>query len=87
MIQVDFSQKAVKQIKKLDREVQKQIKKWKEEMQSLESPNQKGKALKGNLKGLWRYRINDYRLICLNNDEKLTILCLEVGHRKEIYKR
>lgn len=87
MIQIDFSEKAVKQIKKLDKEVQKQIKKWKEEMQSLESPNQKGKALKGNLKGLWRYRINDYRLICLNDDKKLTILCLEVGHRKEIYKR
>lgn len=48
MIQIDFSQKAVKQIKKLDKEVQKQIKKWKQ-MQSLESPNQKGKALKGNL--------------------------------------
>ncbi|EPX8742113.1 type II toxin-antitoxin system RelE family toxin [Campylobacter coli] len=30
MIQIDFSQKAVKQIKKLDKEVQKQIKKWKE---------------------------------------------------------
>lgn len=38
MIQIDFSQKAVKQIKKLDKEVQKQIKKWKQ-MQSLESPN------------------------------------------------
>ncbi|HGQ6654958.1 TPA: type II toxin-antitoxin system RelE family toxin [Campylobacter jejuni] len=30
---------------------------------------------------MWRYRINDYRLICLNNDEKLTILCLEIGQR------
>ncbi|EJK3625282.1 type II toxin-antitoxin system RelE/ParE family toxin [Campylobacter jejuni] len=79
-MQIDFSQKAVKQIKKLDKEVQKQIKKWKQ-MQSLESPNQKGKALKGNLKGLWRYRINDYRLICLNNDKKLTTLCLEIGQR------
>lgn len=38
MIQIDFSQKAVKQIKKLDKEVQKQIKKCK---QSLESPNQR----------------------------------------------
>ncbi|WP_279586268.1 type II toxin-antitoxin system RelE/ParE family toxin [Campylobacter sp. US33a] len=40
-----------------------------------------------NEKGLWRYRINDYRLICLNDDEKLTIPCLKMGHRKEIYKR
>ncbi|MBK1999968.1 type II toxin-antitoxin system RelE/ParE family toxin [Campylobacter sp. 2018MI35] len=87
MIEINFTQKAAKQIKKLDKEIQKQIKKWKEEMQSLENPNQRGKALKGSLKGLWRYRINDYRLICLNDNEKLTILCLEIGHRKDIYKQ
>ncbi|TKX28075.1 type II toxin-antitoxin system RelE family toxin [Campylobacter aviculae] len=87
MIEINFTYKAAKQIKKLDKEIQKQIKKWKEEMQSLESPSQRGKALKGNLKGLWRYRINDYRLICLNDNEKLTILCLEIGHRKDIYKQ
>lgn len=87
MIEIDFTQKAAKQVKNLDKQTQEQIKKWKDEMQSLKSPSQKGKALKGKLKGLWRYRINDYRLICLIDDKKLTILCLAIGHRKEIYKK
>lgn len=34
---------------------------------------------------MWRYRIGDYRLICKIKDEKLVILLLQIGHRKEIY--
>ncbi len=45
-----------------------------------------GKPLTGTKKGLWRYRIGDYRLIAHIKDHELIILCINIGHRREIYK-
>jgi len=86
MIKVEFTPKAEKQLCKLDFTIQKLVKKWKEEIAALENPRSSGKPLSANLKGLWRYRIGDYRLICSIEDKKLIVLVLEIGHRKEIYK-
>jgi mRNA interferase RelE/StbE len=49
-------------------------------------PRTLGKTLKGDKGELWRYRIGDYRAICRIEDERLVVLVLEVGHRKEIYR-
>ena len=49
-------------------------------------PRRYGKPLKGNLSGLWRYRIMDYRLIVDIQDDKLVIVAIDIAHRKEIYK-
>ena len=40
-----------------------------------------------NRTGQWRYRIGDYRLICLIKDNELIILAMTVGHRRDIYER
>jgi mRNA interferase RelE/StbE len=42
--------------------------------------------LAGELEGMIRYRVGDYRLICQLEDQALTILVIEVGHRREIYR-
>ena len=42
--------------------------------------------LTANLSGLWRYRIEDYRVICQIQDDKLVVLALKVGHRREVYR-
>lgn len=59
----------------------------KKRLDGLSNPRQLGKALTGQFKGLWRYRLGNYRLICDIQDDKLIILALEVGHRKSIYKQ
>ena len=41
-----------------------------------EDPRSKGKMLKANRKGQWRYRIGDYRIIADISDETITILVL-----------
>ena len=51
-----------------------------------ENPRAKGKGLTANRSGQWRYRIGDYRLICLIQDNELVILALTVGHRSDVYK-
>lgn len=51
-----------------------------------DDPRKHGKALTGNLKGVWRYRVGDYRLFADIEDDIVTIFIFEIGHRKEIYK-
>jgi mRNA interferase RelE/StbE len=43
--------------------------------------------LRGDLNGLWRYRVGDYRIICEIQEQKLIVLALAIGHRREIYTR
>ena len=51
-----------------------------------EDPRLHGKGLTANCSGQWRYRIGAYRLICHINDNKLIILALSVGHRRDVYE-
>ena len=44
-----------------------------------------GHELVGNKAGLWRYRIENYRVICPLEDHRLVVLVIAVEHRKEIY--
>ena len=76
-----------REFKKLDRYTQRMIKAWIEKnLVDCQDPRIHGKGLTANRSGQWRYRIGDYRLICLIEDDKLIILALSIGHRNEIYK-
>ena len=52
-----------------------------------DDPRTLGKALHGQLSGLWSYRVGDYRIISRMEDNVMTILVLRVGHRDNIYDR
>ena len=83
---VETTRRFDREFKKLDRYTQQMIKSWiKKNLEGCDNPRLHGKAFIGDKKGLWRYRIGDYRLICSIQDERLIILALSVGHRKEIY--
>ncbi|MGA9642858.1 MAG: type II toxin-antitoxin system RelE/ParE family toxin [Terriglobales bacterium] len=85
--QINISRTAEKQIQKLDRTAQKSIVDFlRERVLTSQSPRQFGKPLHGDEKGLWRYRVGDHRLICDIQDDRLTVLVLRVGHRREIYR-
>jgi mRNA interferase RelE/StbE len=82
---VEISSTAETQITKLDRQVQTAIVHYlHERVSEAENPRQFGKPLRGEKKGLWRYRVGDYRLICDIRDAEKTIVVLAVGHRKHI---
>lgn len=75
-----------KEFKKLDRYTQRMVKSWIEKnLIDCEDPRVHGKALTANRKGQWRYRIGDYRLICIIEDDRLIITALNIGHRREVY--
>jgi len=82
---IEITRTATKQITKLDVEGQKAILKFLyERLAPAENPRQWGTALQGDKRRLWRYRVGDYRLICDIQDEKVTVLVLELGHRKDV---
>jgi mRNA interferase RelE/StbE len=84
---IEITRTAEKQITKLDRNAQRSIQRFlRERLASADNPRRWGKPLRGESRGLWRYRVGDYRLICDIQDEKITVLILEVGHRKDVYR-
>lgn len=85
--QVRFEKRAQKTLKKMDPYQANMIMAWiKKHLVGITNPRIHGKGLKGDRSGEWRYRIGDYRLIAHINDKKVTILILELGHRRDIYK-
>lgn len=84
---VEFSRTSQKQITALDRQAQAAILRYlRERVQPLENPRQLGKPLRGEKKGLWRYRAGNYRIICDIQDEMNTVFVLALGHRKDVYR-
>jgi mRNA interferase RelE/StbE len=85
---VSISNIAERQLRKLDRPVQKRILDWlNERIEGGKNPRHFGEPLKGDLAGLWRYRVGDYRILCEIQDQKIVVLVLTIGHRRQIYKR
>jgi len=84
---VEITRTAEKQIQKLNRAAQESIVRFlRERIRLAENPRQWGKPLDGDKVGLWRYRVGDYRLICDIQDERITVLVIRVGHRKDVYR-
>lgn len=84
---VEYTLQAAKQLKKLDVYTRKLILSWIEKnLVDCKDPRIHGKSLTANRSDQWRYRIGDYRVIARIQDDKVLILILEVGHRREIYK-
>ena len=83
---VEFENGAQKTLKKLDKHQALLIMGWiQKNLVNCTNPKLHGKGLTANHSGEWRYRIGDYRLIADINDETVTILMLQIGHRKDIY--
>jgi mRNA interferase RelE/StbE len=85
---IEYADTALKQLKKMDRQVARSIFEYLDErVAQLENPRELGKKLVGPQYGTyWRYRVGDVRIMCDIKDQKLIILVVEVGHRKEIYR-
>ena len=83
---VEWDDAAVKELRKLDKQAQKDILEYFRERIAIDDdPRRFGKPLSRELAGLWRYRVRDFRMICNIEDDKLLVLVLSVGHRKDVY--
>lgn len=83
---IRFTKQADKALRKLDKAIAGRIIDLLEEVSHLDDPHVRGKGLTGNLAGLWRYRVGDYRVVCSIEANELVILVVDLGHRHQIYK-
>lgn len=83
--QVFLDPAAEKQFSKLDKPAQLEIERYiAKHLESDEDPRRFGKPFL-SIKGALRYRVGDYRLVCTIQEQKLIVLLLKVGHRRDIY--
>ena len=85
---IEYHTLVQKQVKKLDPQTRNRIRSFlHERLAQLDNPRKIGEALQGSELGLyWRYRVGDYRILCDIQDNKLVVLVIEIGHRREIYR-
>ena len=86
--QIEFVPAAAKELKKLGTaEAARIIATLEDRIALLDDPRTLGSALTGDLGGLWRWRIGDYRVVARIEDERITILIVRVAHRRTVYRR
>lgn len=83
--QVDTTPDCEREFGKLDPAIQRRIAAHLLDVTQPSSPRQRGKALTGNRRGYWRYRVGDYRIIVTINDRALVVLALAVAKQSEAY--
>ncbi len=86
--QIEFDEKAKKHLATLDKAIAKRITTFlRERVACLDDPRSIGESLKGSKLGeFWKYRVGDYRLISTIEDERVMVLVIKIGHRREVYK-
>lgn len=85
---VEVDERARREPRKLDQGAQKRILDFlRGRIATKESPRRIGQSLTGRLTGLWCYRVGAWRLICRIEDERVVVLLLRIGHRREVYRR
>ncbi len=84
---VEYSDTALKQLRKMDRFEARLIVSWIDKnLQGCADPRAHGKGLTANQSGEWRYRIGNYRALCVIEDDRLVIKVFAVGHHRHIYQ-
>ena len=84
---IEFERAAAREFRKLDRQTQRRIRNFfRQRVLPGEDPRALGKALQGKQSELWRYRIGHYRVIAAFRDERMVILLVRIGHRREVYR-
>lgn len=86
MWKIEYSEKAARELLKIDRQAAKRIKKYLDErIATDEDPRRFGEGLTENLAGLWKYRIGNFRVIADIQEHKIVVLVVRVGHRSKVY--
>lgn len=84
--QILFDESAKKELSALERKAQTEIVHYlRSRIATEDDPRRFGAPLRKELAGLWKYRIDDYRVICEINDGTVTVLIVRIGHRSKVY--
>jgi len=84
---IEFERAAAREFRKLDQQTQRRIRDYfQQRVLTSEDPRALGKALRGMQSEFWRYRIGPYRVIAAIQDERMVVLLVRIGHRRQVYR-
>jgi mRNA interferase RelE/StbE len=84
---VEFDRAAARELRKLGADAEMRVLRYlRERIAGSDDPRRLGQALTGDRKGLWRYRVGDYRIVASIEDDRFVVLVVTVGHRREVYR-
>ena len=86
---IELDRAAERELDKLDPQIARRILSFLfERVAQLDNPRSIGEALTGaRLGSLWKYRVGDYRLISSIEDDRLVVLVVKIGNRREVYQQ
>jgi mRNA interferase RelE/StbE len=83
---VEYDPRVEKDLKAIDRAVQREILDYLDtRIATDEDARRFGKPLRHELRGLWRYRVRDYRIICDIREQNPVVFVLTIKHRSIAY--
>jgi mRNA interferase RelE/StbE len=81
---LEFTPKALRALRKLDRLAIARIKEATEALRG--EPRPAGAKMLTGMHGVLRIRVGDYRVLYTIDDDKLVVLVVDAGHRRQIYQ-
>ena len=83
---VEFDPDAARDLRKLGAVAERAILRYlRQRIATAADPRRFGKPLTGDMKGLWRYRVGDYRIVASIEAGRFVVLVVTVGHRRQVY--
>ena len=84
---IEFERAAERELGKLDPKSAKRILSFLyERVRPLKDPRSIGEALRGPLGSFWKYRVGDFRIIAAIEDDRVRILVVRIGNRRDVYR-
>jgi mRNA interferase RelE/StbE len=81
-----IEEEAKRQLRDLDLSAAKEILLYLDtRIKGASDPRLAGKPLRSGLKGLWRYRVRDWRIFCRLEDGICIVIIVKVDHRSTVY--
>ncbi|NQU06463.1 MAG: type II toxin-antitoxin system RelE/ParE family toxin [Calditrichaeota bacterium] len=84
-MRIELSPKALRQLKKLSRDV-KLMRKIADALDGIAECPYDGKALDGQFAGTYSYRVGNWRILYEIYKGQLLIIVISIGDRKEVYR-
>lgn len=84
MYQIEFSRQADRQFRSLPSQIQQRLKPRIDALATVPRPH--GSEKLSGIEQLYRIRVGDYRIVYAVEDDRLLVLVVKVGHRREVYR-
>ena len=84
---LEITPRAAKELEKLGSVDQLRVRKFlRNSIEGIDDPRRLGKPLKGIKSEYWRYRVGVIRILCRLEDERVVVLVVTIGNRREVYR-